>query len=304
VQFRGLAEPLGDALLELPFVTPRTLTRPGQPALAYYLSPPEGAQRGSVLLLHGYAEHQGRYAHVVSRWTARGLYVVGLDLRGHGASEGRRGHVHRFSDYVDDANALVAELQRDPIWTGSSTRAPVIFGHSLGGLIASHVVLSGVHQFSGLGLSSPFYGLALRVAWVRKILGRAMSRVWPTYSEAVGIRDDKLTHDARRVQERLKDPLIVRRVTARWFTEALHAHRVLEDSVQRLALRVFCQAAGEDRVADVEATKRLLPRAPGPVELRVLEGLYHEVLNELDPEPIIDAYAERFVAWLSDSATS
>ena len=45
---------------------------------------PAAAARGAVVLLHGLAEHSGRYAELVGRLVARGLAVYALDHRGHG----------------------------------------------------------------------------------------------------------------------------------------------------------------------------------------------------------------------------
>src|SRR5882672_3182049 len=87
--------------------------------------------RVTVLLTHGFLEHQQRYAEVLRSWGDRGIVVATYDLRGHGLSEGRRGHVERFSDYVRDAVELLDALAQDPVW--SSLSPPVLFGHSLGG---------------------------------------------------------------------------------------------------------------------------------------------------------------------------
>ncbi len=65
----------------------------GAPRLSFAVHPPAGAARGAVLLTHGYGEHSGRYVEVISGWTQSGLVVASYDLRGHGHSEGHRGHV-------------------------------------------------------------------------------------------------------------------------------------------------------------------------------------------------------------------
>src|SRR5437762_11342535 len=96
---------------------------------------PSGVPSGTVAILHGYGEHIGRYDEVAGVLVAAGWSVRGLDLRGHGRSSGRRGHITHFGQYLDDAGALVGRAR-------AGSDGPVyLLGHSLGGLIATSFVL-------------------------------------------------------------------------------------------------------------------------------------------------------------------
>src|SRR5689334_7865099 len=106
------------------------------PAIAYRVFLPEADPKMQVVVTFGYFENMKRYREVVERWNARGVAVTVYDLRGHGLSEGRRGFIARFSEYVDDLQALLAELDKDAALR--SLGPPVLFGHSLGGLISIH----------------------------------------------------------------------------------------------------------------------------------------------------------------------
>lgn len=252
--------------------------------------------RGAVLVTHGYGEHSGRYDELVAALTKQGLCVATYDLRGHGRSGGPRGHIETFDDYVNDADALLEKLAEDAAWTGK----PVLFGHSLGGLISTHVALSAQDRFRGLALTSPFFGLALDVPAVKKLLGRAMSRWFPRFAQPSGLAGAQLTHDAAIASAYDADPLGVKHVTARWFTEATRAQEIAFERAPELRLPLFCMAAGDDLVASTEATRRLFERAgSADKELRVLPGLYHEVLNEVDRGPLLSALAERIASWMS-----
>src|SRR4051794_38590145 len=104
--------------------------------------------RAALLLVHGIAEHSGRYEHVGDAFAADGIDTLSFDLRGHGESGGRRGHIDSFDDFVDDVVELLAE-RRDlgvPV---------VLMGHSLGGLIAATAVVQGRADPDLLILSAP-----------------------------------------------------------------------------------------------------------------------------------------------------
>jgi alpha-beta hydrolase superfamily lysophospholipase len=272
------------------------IRRANRPRLAVEIFAPAKATRAAVLLSHGYAEHAGRYHRVIDGWTKRGLLVATYDLRGHGRSEGRRGHVDSFREYLEDVNAVLGELERHDRWPAG--KKPVLFGHSLGGLIAASVAAEAPARFAGLAMTSPFFGLALRVPKVKVWAGRVVSRILPTLSQPSGLKGSELTHDVDLAARYDQDPLHFSHVTARWFAEMEDAQTGLLKSAPRLTLPMFCLAAGDDRVASTPATQRLFARAASKdKELVVLQDLYHEVLNEPDRDQYIATLAERMIRW-------
>jgi alpha-beta hydrolase superfamily lysophospholipase len=265
------------------------------PTIAYEVHQPEGPVRGRVLLTHGFGEHRLRYSHVIDAWLKRGLLVLAYDLRGHGASEGRRGHVEHFSDYVDDGSALLDELERLPgAWGGAPS---VVFGHSLGGLISIHLALRHPSRIRLLALSSPFLGLAMQVPTLKLAVGRAMSRYAPKFSLPSGISPTILTHDENIVRRTADDPLCVRTVSARWFTETSAAQEAALAHAAELCAPIFCLSAGDDRVALPSATRAFSLRVGSQAKVfRELPGQYHEILNELEREATIDLYSSAILA--------
>lgn len=266
------------------------------PRLFFRLSAPAQAARGVVLLTHGYGEHSERYLEVIEGWTLRGLAVVAYDLRGHGRSEGARGHIQSFQEYLDDAADVVEQLGRREEWPRGAPL--VLFGHSLGGLISTEFALSAQSRFCGLALTSPFFGLKLEVPAVKKFLGRAMSRAVPRFAQPAGLKGAELTHDADIAARYDADPLGVRHVTARWFTETERAQADVLARARELRLPLLCLVAGDDRVASSAAAERVIGLAQSQdKEFRLLPGLYHEVLNELSRAQFIAELGERMLGW-------
>ncbi len=269
---------------------------PRDPVLAWRLHRPDGAPKGAVLLTHGYGEHSGRYDEVVAGWTARGLLVATWDLRGHGHSEGPRGHVAHFSDYVRDAIELLDALDADVAWHAASP--PVVFGHSLGGLITAHVALAAPGRMRGVALSSPFFGLALSVPAAKRIAGRLMSRLVPTFGLPTGLKGADLTHDEAIAHAYDVDPLGVKNATARWFTEATAAQAEAFERAPELRLPLLCLHGGADKVASVEASEAFVARASSKDKRHErIAGRYHEILNEPERAGYITAFADAMCAW-------
>jgi len=117
--------------------------------LAYYSEHVPDSKVG-IILVHGLAEHKGRYDDFIQQLNGSGMSVFAVDLRGHGESAGRRGDIKTFSDYLDDLHFFVSHIKEK-----YPELKLVLFGHSLGGLISSSYV-STYEGIDLLILSSPF----------------------------------------------------------------------------------------------------------------------------------------------------
>ncbi len=258
----------------------------------YRLWRPDGDSRGGILVLHGFGEHSGRYETLGNYLAERGFLVVAPDHRGHGKSGGQRGHVLRFDQYLDDLDALVAHVRN----VHSSVGKWYVLGHSLGGLIAIRYAMRNQADYEGLIVSNPLLGLSMKVPLLKEIVGRVMSRVWPTLSLGNEINPAHLARDPEVGRAYMADPLVHHRVSTRWFTEMV---RALEDThvraVQTLQLPVLFLLSTADKLTDRAASERLFNRLTTRRKtLKVYDGWYHEIFNEADK---LSVFAE-IVNWI------
>lgn len=280
-----------------------TLTRLGQPDLRYAVwAPGDVKVKAAVLITTGYAEHVGRWQHVAQRWVSAGFAVAVYDLRGQGHSEGRRGHVTRFSEFVDDLLAITSQLTAEHGWDKLSP--PILFGHSLGGLISTITALDHPQRMSALALASPYFCLAMSPPGWKLWTGRRLSPWLPTFAQPSGVSASDLTHDRERARQMDNDPLRVTTVTARWFTEVEAAQARIVAEFPALAMPVYCRAAGDDRVSDVSVTRRLFEGNPTPTRrLEIAADRYHELHQESDWCEQMDAFARQFDSWCSQGTS-
>lgn len=230
-----------------------------------------------LLLVHGYFEHGGRYTETAQTLTARGIEVWALDLRGHGASDGRRGYIERFDDYLDDVDAVVAQMR-----AAHGELPRFVLGHSLGGLVSYTWAEQRpqARQTRGLIVTNPYMGLALRVPGWKLALARLMDRLYPRFSMAADLDPSLLSHDESKNRAYQSDPLIFQAATVRWFIEATRVQSALAGP-RTLPLPVLFVVGDADAVARPQTTLALFERLQAPDKtLTVLAGQYHEVLNE------------------------
>lgn len=231
-----------------------------------------------ALIVHGYAEHCGRYRHVAHALVDAGLAVQSYDYRGHGRASGRRGHIDRWSDYHDDLDAALAEARK------LAPGKPVVIAcHSNGGLITLRALTDGDRRpdVAAAIISSPFLGLKLKVPAPKIWLGKAMSRIIPTFSQKNNLRPEDITSDPEMQAARVADTLCHDVASARWFTEAMAAQEHVRRQAANIALPTLWLIGGDDPIADPTISEEVARSVRG-AEVNVLRGFRHEVWNERD----------------------
>ena len=251
---------------------------------------PEGESRGHVILCHGLAEHMGRYSHVAERLVKDGWQVSGIELRGHGDSEGKRGHVNRWSEYIDDLKAA-AETVNGPHF---------LLGHSMGGaVILDALRTEWPWPLRGILLSNPALGFAVEApAWKIKLAG-FLSRVFPTLSLGNEIDTQYLSRDTTVVEAYRKDPRVFKTITPRWYTEALAAITRIMAYAPSYKLPAFFLTSTADHLCDHTATVAFIGRYGEMADHTCYGALYHELFNEPEKERILDDVC----AWLAKHQT-
>ncbi len=102
--------------------------------LAYYSQYINKSEIG-VIIIHGLAEHKGRYEDFIKQLSNNNISVFAVDLRGHGESSGKRGDAKDFFEYLTDLHSFVCYIKEK-----YPKLKLAIFGHSFGGQIASAYV--------------------------------------------------------------------------------------------------------------------------------------------------------------------
>ncbi len=247
---------------------------------------PEGPARAAVLLLHGIAEHSGRYEHVGERFAAAGFDTVAIDHRGYGLSGGRRGHCDWWSQFSDDVADQLFEVRRLGLPT-------VLLGHSLGGLMATRFVVDDRPEPDLLVLSGPALGVEvpLHLRLAAPVLGILAPNL-----EIKDEGDPSLLSSDPGVGERFyADPLRVPNPTARMGREILRAISQARAGIERVTMPTLVLHGGDDALVPPEASE-IFETLPN-VERIVYPGLRHEVFNEPTGPEVID----RVVAWVDSN---
>ncbi len=242
-----------------------------------------------VAVVHGLGEHSGRYERLASGLNARGFGCCAVDLRGMGRSDGRRGHVDRWRQWVDDCAAfhdLAVEQARDV--------EVVPLGHSFGGVVVATAVLDGAVRPRRLVLSNPAFRPAVKVPAWKLAVGRATSGIMPRLAMGNEVDPALISRDPVVVEEYSADTLVHDRISSRLFTEWVAASEMALRRAPELGAPVLLIVSEDDRIIDAEGSLEFARRAGKAATVKRYAGRYHEPFNDLGGDEV---YAD-LAAWL------
>ena len=137
---------------------------------------PKNLQEKNILLIHGLGEHSGRYKEFAEFFIKNGIGVYALDLQGHGKSDGKRGHIKSFEEYLESVESSLIFIRKKFLET------PIIlFGHSLGGLIGLNFLIERESkEIESAVISSPWIETAIKIPEYLILLQKVLKRIFPS----------------------------------------------------------------------------------------------------------------------------
>lgn len=247
-----------------------------------------GALRGVVVIMHGLKDHADHYAAFAARLTAAGYGVYAFDLRGHGRSSGPRVAPAAWLDYVDDLDRFVALVaEREP-------GHPVfLFGHSMGGAIATLTAIRHRASLAGLILSGP--ALAVDAPPLLLAATRLAGTLAPG-AKALDLPNAEFSSDPAVGKAMSADPLIEQGPgPARTAAGLIEGIRLIWAHTDGLTLPILALHGTRDALTAPSGSRALIAAAPSTDKtLRIYEGLFHDLLHEPKGKQVEDD----LVAWL------
>jgi len=257
---------------------------------------------GVIVLIHGLADHSGRYTSTAEHFAQHDWAIYACDLRGHGlSSDGhKRGrvHVNSFDDYDNDVDAILG-LARE--------RRPnlpcVILGHSMGGLISLRYAIRHPDLLDGAVISSPALGSHpdAQPPGILRFAVRILSLLSPRSLFPSDLNTNAVSRDPEVVRAYIDDALVSEKVSARWYVSFTRAMENIQEKATELRIPTLLMQSGADTLVDPETTRRWAAKVPAAnMEFVVWDGLFHEMFNE----PEKDKVRVRVEEWLKKLLSS
>jgi alpha-beta hydrolase superfamily lysophospholipase len=279
---------------QIQFNNDRLITADGIELFYRSWCPPEPV--GVIALIHGLADHSGRFTETAEYFATHGWAIYACDLRGHGLSadglKQGRVHVNDFDDYARDVDAILSLAKE-----ANPGLPAVLLGHSMGGLISLRYTIAHPEKMDGVVISSPVLGVPLHSAppaW-QDLVVRVLSKLWPRKLFPSNLDANAVSSDPEVVKAYIDDPLVSDMVSARWYTSISGAVADMEGRALQLSVPTLLMQSGADTLVDPQASRVWADKAPAEIiEFVVWDGLFHEMFNEPEKEMV----RERVLEWL------
>ncbi|RDI65214.1 alpha/beta hydrolase [Nocardia pseudobrasiliensis] len=257
---------------------------------------PDGAVRGVVALVHGVAEHSGRYEYV-GRWLAdAGFAVYAPDHIGHGRSAGGKSNIESIDGAADNVMTLLES---------ASAKHPgvprFIVAHSMGSLITLRLATRAALDVAGIAVSAPPLVIEAGNA-VQRLAAPILSR-WTPNLGVLRLDSATISRDPEVVRAYDTDPLVFRgALPARTANEMLRNAEAVTRNLNRLTVPTLVMHGTGDQLASPASTD-LIERDAAAKDLTVrrYEGLYHEIFNEPERDVVLTDLVEWLEKHLGDN---
>ena len=237
---------------------------------------PESETKAALIVVHGVAEHCGRYMNLVNALVPEGFSVYGLDHYGHGRSGGRRLFVPSFKVYTQCLDMLVDRVRE---W--EPDKKCFLVGHSMGGLITASYLLDRQDKVDGAVFSGPAVKVPDNISPLTIWAARLFSKLFPT----LGIKQleaDRISRDPEVVRAYINDPLVsTGKLTARLAEQLLHTCLTIGKEAEKIRIPVLILQGGADALVDPGGARRFHASvSSADKELEIYAEKFHEIFND------------------------
>jgi alpha-beta hydrolase superfamily lysophospholipase len=230
--------------------------------------------RAVLILVHGLGEHIQRYLSWADMFGKEKIAFTGVDLPGHGRSDGKRGNIKNYALLREMSDILLSSTKR--IFPG----VPVfMYGHSLGGGVVLDYLLRNNPEIKGAIITAPWLRLSFEPARWKIIMAAVMKNLLPALTQPSGLVVDHISQDREVVENYISDPLVHGQISVSLFYGAMSAGKYALDHASDLKIPTLLMHGSDDKICSPEASREF-SSGNGIVDLKIWEGGYHELHNE------------------------
>ncbi len=253
---------------------------------------PEGGDCcGVVVLVHGIGEHTGRYFHVAEAFTGKGLVFFAPDMRGHGLSEGKRGHLPAEETILSDIDGYMENARER--YSG----LPVfLYGHSLGGILVLYYGLMRREGLTGVICTSPGLRNALQEQPAKVMAARVLGTLFPGVTISSGLDSSAISRDPEVVARYRMDSLVHDRMSLGFGKVMLGVIAHTLGHIGEFPHPLLVMHGTADTIAYMAGSEQVAGALGGKCTWVPWAGFYHELHNEPAKKEVLEV----MTGWVND----
>jgi alpha-beta hydrolase superfamily lysophospholipase len=261
----------------------------GQVLRGIIQSPGENA-KAVIVFIPGRGDHIQRYGHWADLFIKEGFAFTGVDLPGHGRSEGRRGYIKSYRLIEEMINILLDSCRK------TFPGIPVyLYGQSMGGGIVLYYLLRKNPKINGAIVTSPWLRLSFEPARISVIMASLLKNIVPGLILPAGLNVSHISHNAVVGENFKSDPLTHNKISLSLYHGAMNAASYSLEHASELRVPTLIIHGSDDLITSPEGSREFAAKS-GKVTLRIWEGGYHELHNE----SFIDEVFSFILNWINN----
>jgi acylglycerol lipase len=241
----------------------------------------------TTILVHGFGEHISRYHHVAEGFLKANISVIGVDLIGHGLSEGKKGHINSIADFYACIDSMIDHVRQE------EKKLPMIlYGHSMGGnIVLNYLISNEQSEFCCVLATSPWLKLAIQPSAFQLFLAKTMNNIYPSLQQTAALEFSDISSVVAVQKDYENDPLNHDKISVRLFNEIYKNGLLAIEKAVIIKIPVLIAHGDDDNITSQEGSKAFTANNP-QATLKIWPGLRHETHNEHNNDEVIDFYVK------------
>jgi len=238
---------------------------------------PTQAPKAVINFVHGQGDHSARYEEWAKKFCLAGFAWFSFDLRGHGNSSGRRGHINNMGEYLADVDIL-----RQKSFNVFGNLPAVLIGHSMGGNIVLNYASQYKHSYKAVVSSSPWLRLAFVPNPIKTLTLRWLKKIFPSLRSQRGFKIEHLSRDKAVIDFCYQDELAHGKISASAYFSVKKSGLKLLKTKPLVGADLLVMHGTADKITSFEASKEFADNYSGVVTFKSWMGFYHELFKDTD----------------------
>jgi len=246
-----------------------------------------------ILIVHGHGEHAGRFQKVAEYFNEKGISVIALTLRGHGNSEGKKGHAPSMEQLLTDIEYFVRFVRVDYL-----NAELYLYGHSMGGnIILNYLAKDQSNEITAGIATSPWIKLAFEPPKWKVNLGNWVADIIPSLIQPSGLKAEDISSIKEEVEKYEKDPLIHDKISAKLFTSITKGGEYLIHNIHKFKHKVFLAHGQHDKIISHDTTAEFA-KDSNLFTFKSYADSKHEIHHDVDFEHLMGDV----LGWMDDKS--
>ena len=237
----------------------------------------------NLVIHHGLGEHSGRYGNLIDSLSELNVNIFSFDARGHGQTKTKQAQIKDVDQLVDDLGCFLKMIEEN-----YKVKKPIIYGHSMGGVVVLSFILKNTNQwhFNGVIASAP--ALIANLDIVQKIkqkIGNLLGEIFPKLVLPTGLLVKFITHDSIELRKYKEDPLVHDKISMSFGSSFLKSGQIILSKADLINIPILILHGQDDGLVDYKGSQTLFSKVSSTdKQILIYENLYHEIHNETEFE--------------------